>query len=64
MLNFEVMDKCLGFSTTSLLITILGVLCNLTVLAAISQNPQGLWHMITFHSLLPTLSFVVYIHGV
>ncbi|KAH8971560.1 hypothetical protein BDL97_02G149800 [Sphagnum fallax] len=40
MLNFEVMDKCLGFSTASLLITILGVLCNLTVLAAISQNPQ------------------------
>jgi hypothetical protein len=40
MLNFEVMDKCLGFSTASLLITILGVLCNLSVLAAISQNPQ------------------------
>ncbi|CAM6057655.1 unnamed protein product [Sphagnum tenellum] len=40
MLNFEVMDKCLGFSTASLLITILGVLCNLSVLAAIPQNPQ------------------------
>jgi uncharacterized protein YjbI with pentapeptide repeats len=40
MLNFEVMDKFLGFSMASLLITILGVLCNLSVLAAISQNPQ------------------------
>ncbi|KAH9541960.1 hypothetical protein CY35_14G090600 [Sphagnum magellanicum] len=40
MLNFEVMDKFLGFSMASLLITILGVLCNLSVLAAISPNPQ------------------------
>jgi len=37
MLNFEVMDKFLGFSMASLLITIL---CNLSVLAAISPNPQ------------------------
>ncbi|KAH8937548.1 hypothetical protein BDL97_16G034400 [Sphagnum fallax] len=40
MLNFEVVDKFLGFSMASLLITILGVLCNLSVLAAISPNPQ------------------------
>jgi hypothetical protein len=40
MLNFEVMDRFLGFSMASLLITILGVLCNLSVLVAISPNPQ------------------------